>query len=410
MPETPDDAEDPFAMVLAATEAARPTVTAAGGSEDRALAKVEAMIALMQAAIRNHPRFVALEAAWRSLHRLVEAQEGAPAIVKLMPLTKREVVRDLRDVQDPADSELSLLLWDEGLGAEEPFGLLLMDADFSAEPEDVLALRGLAAAGAGAFVPVVAHAAPALLDLANWSDLPGRRDFARVHEGPRHIAWRTLRDSEEARFLTLVGPRVLARGGEGAPRWTGGGWVLAARIAAAFRRDGWAASIEGREDGTEAGLPPMGAVPTECDPSDGQEISLATLGLTLLVPRGADRAAVLLAPTLHNPPRFHAPSATADAAMAARLPWVLGMGRFLQALALRGAHELHRGHGPAAASRALNAWLQGLCGEDGPLAEASAELPEAKGHPGVHLLAAKLRLRLPQGTPSAAHRVMLNLP
>ena len=36
--------------------------------------------------------------------------------------------------------------------------------------------------------------------------------------------------------------------------------------------------------------PPMGAVPTECDPSDGQEVSLATLGLTLLVPRGADRA------------------------------------------------------------------------------------------------------------------------
>ena len=139
-------------------------------------------------------------------------------------------------------------------------------------------------------------------------------------------------------------------------------------------------------------------------------MALATLGLTLLVPRGADRTAVLLAPSLHKPPRFHAPAATADAALAARLPWVLGTGRVLHALALRAREALHRGHGAAAAAREVNAWLQGHCGEDGPLAEGSVELPEAKGHPGVHLLAARLRVRLPQGTPGAAHRVMLNLP
>lgn len=411
MPDTPDDADDPLAAILAATEAARPTVTTTGGSQDRALAKVEAMIALMQAAITNHPRFVALEAAWRSLHRLVEADgDDAPVVIKLLPLTKREMTRDIRAVQDPADSDLAALLWEEGLGAGEPFGLLLMDADFDASPEDVLALRGLAAAGAGGFVPVLAHIAPMLLDLDGWPDLPARRDPSRLFEGPRHVAWRALRDSEEARFLCLAGPRVLARGGQGAPRWTGAGWVLAARAAAAFRRDGWAAGIEGREHGTESGLPPAGSIPTECDPADGQEIAFATAGLTLLIPRGADRAAVLLAPSLHKSPRFHAPAATADAALAARLPWVLGTGRILQALALRGTRELHRGHGAAAATRALNAWLHGLCGEDGPLAEGSAELPEAKGHPGVHLLSAKLRVRLPQGTASAAHRVMLNLP
>lgn len=411
MPDTPDDVNDPLAAVLAATEAARPTMVAPAGSEARAVAKVDAMIALMQAAICNHPRFVALEAAWRSLHRLVAAQDAAaPVIVKVMPLTPRELARDVRAVQHPADAAIAALLWDEGMAAGEPFGLLLMDAEFSAEPEDVLALRGLAAAGAGAFVPVVAHAAPGLLDLPDWLALPGKRDSARVHDGPRHIAWRALRDSEEARFLALAAPRVLARDGAGAPRWTGGGWVVATRAAAAFRRDGWAAAIEGREDGTETGLPPMGTVPTECDPADGQEVALATLGLTLLVPRGSDRAAVMLAPTLHKPPRFHAPAANADAALAARLPWVLGMGRFVQALALRGALEMHRGHGRAAAVKALNAWLDGYCGEDGPLAEATAELPEAKGHPGVHLLSARLRPRLPAGTPGAAHRVMLNLP
>jgi type VI secretion system protein ImpC len=399
MAETP---EDPLAAVLAATEAAR--ALPATGSEAQAIAKVDAMIALLTAAIRNHPQFVALEAAWRSLHRLVDQQQDAPVVVKLLPLTRRDIVRDQRAVQDPEDSTLVALLWHEGLGAGEPFGLLLADMPFGADAEDVQALRGLAAAGAGAFVPVVAHADPALLDLADWPDLPGKRDIARAHEGPRHIAWRSLRESEEARFLALVAPPVLACDAPGAPRWTGGGWVLAARIASAFRRDGWAAGIEGREDGTESGLPPMGSIPTACDPADGQEVALAALGLTLLVPRGADRAAVLLAPSLHRPPKFQAAAANADAALAARLPWVLATGRVLQALALRARRELHRGRGTAAAVQALNAWLASLATEDGPLASASAELPE----PGV--VAARLRVRLPQGTPAAAHRLALALP
>jgi len=403
MADTIDGADDPLAAVLAATEAARPAQ--ATGSEAQAIAKVDAMIALMQAAIRNHPRFVALEAAWRSLHRLVSAPDEGPVVVKLLPVTKREAIRDQRAVQDPEDSDLVALLWHEGLGAGEPFGLLLADMEFGAEAEEVQALRGFAAAGAGAFVPVIAHAAPALLDIDDWPALPGRRgDLARAHEGPRHIAWRGLRDSEEARFLALVGPPVLACGGPGAPRWTGGGWVLAARIAAAFRREGWAAAIEGREDGTESGLPPMGSVPTACDPAEGQHKALATLGLTLLVPRGAERAAVLAAPSLHKPPRFHAPAATADAALAAGLPWVLATGRVLQALALRARWELQRGRGAAAAAQALNAWLATLVAEDGPLAAGSAELPE----PGV--VAARLRVRLSQGTPAAAHRLALALP
>ncbi|MBP0462403.1 type VI secretion system contractile sheath large subunit [Roseomonas sp. PWR1] len=411
MPDTQDGADDPLAAILAATEdTQRAAAPLAAGAEAAALAKVETAIALLQSAIRNHPRFVALEAAWRSLHRLATAPHDGPLVVKLMPLTKREAVRDQRAVQDPEDSDLCTLLWHEGLGGGEPFGLLLADLEFGAEPDDILALRGLAAAGAGAFVPVVAHAAPALLDLPDWGALPAAGGLARIHEGPRHIPWRSLRESEEARFLALVAPRVLARGGEGAPRFTGGGWVVAARIAASFAREGWGAAIEGREDGTEPGLPPIGRVPTECDPADGQEVALATLGLTLLVPRGADSAVLRMAPTLHRPPRFQAAAANQDAALAARLPWVLAVGRILHGAALRARDELRAGRGVRAAEAALNAWLATLVGPEAPLAEARAELPAAQGQPGVHHLAIRLRPHLPQGTPSVAHKLVMALP
>ncbi|HEY4251301.1 MAG TPA: type VI secretion system contractile sheath large subunit, partial [Roseomonas sp.] len=242
MPEPRPGDLNPLDLVIAATEAAHPG-PAAAGSEPEALAKVERAIAPLLAALVNHPRFVALEAAWRSLDRLVAAQDAAPVAVKLLPLTKREIVRDQRAAVDPKESDLAALLWDEGLGGGEPFGLLLADMAFDGGAEDVQALRGLAAAGEDGFVPVIAHASPALLGVEAWPALPGQRELARVHEGAGAIAWRGLRDSGEARFLTLVGPRVLARGGEGALRWTGGAWVLAARIAAAFRREGWAAGI-----------------------------------------------------------------------------------------------------------------------------------------------------------------------
>ena len=68
MPDTMDGSEDPLALVLAATEAARPAV--AGGAEERALAKVDAMIALMLAAIRKGPVLDTAETdAWNQTHR-----------------------------------------------------------------------------------------------------------------------------------------------------------------------------------------------------------------------------------------------------------------------------------------------------------------------------------------------------
>jgi type VI secretion system protein ImpC len=117
-----------------------------------------------------------------------------------------------------------------------------------------------------------------------------------------------------------------------------------------------------------------------------------------------------MAPSLHRPPRFQAAAANQDAALAARLPWVLAVGRVLHAAALRARDELRSGRGARAAEAALNAWLATLTGPEAPLAEARAELPAAPGQPGVHHLAIRLRPNLPQGTPGAAHKLAIALP
>ena len=44
-----------------------------------------------------------------------------------------------------------------------------------------------------------------------WPELAKPRDLAKIFETQEYTKWRSFRDSEDARFVNLVMPRVLAR-------------------------------------------------------------------------------------------------------------------------------------------------------------------------------------------------------
>src|SRR6202008_4310123 len=44
-----------------------------------------------------------------------------------------------------------------------------------------------------------------------WPELSKPRDLAKIFETSEYTKWRSLRDSEDARFVSLVMPRTLAR-------------------------------------------------------------------------------------------------------------------------------------------------------------------------------------------------------
>ena len=49
------------------------------------------------------------------------------------------------------------------------------------------------------------------MQMDSWTELPAKRDLSKIFDTEIHAQWRTLRESEDARYLGLTMPRVLAR-------------------------------------------------------------------------------------------------------------------------------------------------------------------------------------------------------
>src|SRR5205807_7536164 len=144
-----------------------------------------------------------------------------------------------------------------GTPGGEPYGALIGDYEFGNPPEDVELLSKMSNVAAAAFCPFISAASPKMFGFGEWTDLSKPRDLEKIFETVEYAKWRSFRDSEDSRFVTLVMPRVLARlpygantkpieefGFEEAPldaqgrsmpvahehyAWMGAGWVLGAR-------------------------------------------------------------------------------------------------------------------------------------------------------------------------------------
>src|SRR3546814_13934356 len=64
---------------------------------------------------------------------------------------------------------------------------------------------------AAAHAPFVTAAAPALMQMDSWQELANPRDLTKIFQTPEYAAWRSLRESEDARYIGLTMPRFLAR-------------------------------------------------------------------------------------------------------------------------------------------------------------------------------------------------------
>ena len=68
-------------------------------------------------------------------------------------------------------------------------------------------MAGVAAARHAPFVP----ASLAMFDMSGFGELGRPRDMAKLFESTELIKWRSFRDTEDSRYVTLTLPRVLMR-------------------------------------------------------------------------------------------------------------------------------------------------------------------------------------------------------
>jgi len=362
---------------------------AGSGQEARALAELDRRFKTCLDRILTDPHFVALRARWTALHGLVSGIDasGAPSVA-IATATKRELVQELHRAPSLDQTLCWKTLVEEGLDPDRPrpLGALLVDAEWSAEPEDLDTLQLLGGIGSVAQCPVLTHASPKLLGLDAWKGLPAERELMRRMESPTHTRWRGFRQSEESRFVALALPRVRLPQDDATRPWTdhsvGAGWLLAAGVAAGFARDGW--GVQPR-DWRAQGLDSPGseaAGPLALRVDDPALMAGFGLVAAVPVPGAPGRAAIPDRPTAHAPKRYDRDLATRLGAARTQLDHVLATGRFAQALTVLGLRLRRGGASPEAVRRGLEAWLAPYReGEEAPLIEARVDLqPPQRGH------------------------------
>jgi type VI secretion system protein ImpC len=179
-----------------------------------AIAAIDARISRQLSQIMQSEGFTKLEGAWRGLHHLVSNSETSSNLkIRVLNGSKRDLARDLSKAVEFDQSRLFKAIYEDEFGTPggEPMGAIIGDFEFDNSFEDVQLLQGLSGISAAAFAPFISAARPKLFGFNDYRDLSRPRDLEKIFDTAEYVKWRSFRDSDDARFVTLTMPRVLAR-------------------------------------------------------------------------------------------------------------------------------------------------------------------------------------------------------
>ena len=407
---------------------------------DDALRSIESIVALIDKKlteqvnqILHHQDFQQLESSWRGLHHLVNNTETDEMLkIRVMNISKKEMHKTLRKFKGTAwdQSPIFKKVYEEEFGqfGGEPYGSLVADYHFDHSPPDVELLGEMSKIAAAAHAPLITGANPTLFQMDSWSELANPRDLTKIFQTPEYAAWRSLRESEDAKYVGLAMPRMLARLPYGSKTdpveafafeedtdgadsnkygWMNAAYGMAVNINRSFKQYGWCSRIRGIESGGAVeGLPSHtfptddGGVdqkcPTEIAISDRREAELANNGMMPLIHRkNSDLAAFVGAQSLHKPAEYDDPDATANANLAARLPYLFATCRFAHYMKCIVRDKI----GSYKSRDDMQAWLQDWINQyvdlnsatspeevkaRRPLAAAEVVVEEVEGNPGYY--------------------------
>jgi len=389
--------------------------------------------------IMHHENFQKLEGTWRGLHHLVNNTETDETLkIRVLNLSKKDMAKTIKKYKGTAwdQSPLFKKLYEEEFGSPggEPYGCLVGDYYFDHGPPDVEILNGIAQIAAAAHAPFISAAAPTLMNMDSWQELGDPRDLTKIFQTADYAPWRSLRDSEDARYIGLTMPRFLGRLPYGARinpveefefeesttgtdhskyLWSNSAYAMATNINRSFKEYGWCSCIRGVESGGMVeGLPchtfptDDGGVdmkcPTEIGITDRREAELAKNGMMPLSHwKNEDYAAFIGAQSLQKPTEYDDPDATANANLAARLPYLFATCRFAHFLKCIVRDKIGSFKEREDMANWLNKWITQYVTSDPnaseevkaqyPLAAAEVVVDEVEGNPGYY--SAKFFLR-----------------
>ena len=432
---------------------------------DEAVKQLDEKISRQMNAVMHHPKFQQLEGSWRGLAHLVYSSNTGPGMkIRTLQVSKKELHKDLDEAVEFDQSQVFKKIYSSefDMPGGSPYGALIGDYEFTPHPEDMDVLEGMSTIGAAGYCPFLAAAGPEIMGMQSFTELSNVRDLSKIFEADEYIRWRSFRESEDSRFVTLTMPRTLAREpyGEatrtkGAERfhyeeapldkqgrqqamdhdaytWMSTAYVLGAKMTEAFDKYGFCTAIRGAQGGGKVeGLPvhPFKTdegetdvkCPTEVAITDRRENELSKLGFFPLSHyKKTDYAVFFGGQTVQKPKTYDTPQATENAAISARLPYIMAVSRISHYLKILGRDWIGSFMERDECEESLNRWISNFVLSDPkptqqkkaqyPLAEAKIEVQEVPGEPGHYNAVAWLRPWLQLEELTTSMRLVTRIP
>ncbi|MCG8671466.1 MAG: type VI secretion system contractile sheath large subunit [Pseudomonadales bacterium] len=430
---------------------------------NKAIAAIDEMMSKQLSAVLRNDKFQNLEGSWRGLNHLVmNSETGAGLKIRMMNISKRELYKDLDKAVEFDQSQIFKKIYEAeyGIAGGEPYGALIGDYQFTSHPEDIELLTNMSHVAAGAFAPFITAAGSVMFGFDDFTELSKPRDLEKIFESAEYIKWRSFRESEDSRFVTMVMPQVLARtpygkdtkpveafdfeefelgsDGKSVPVghsdycWMNASYVMGTTLTQAFAEYGWCTAIRGAEGGGKVeGLPVHlftsddgdtdMKCPTEIGITDRREAELSKLGfLPLCHYKNTDYSVFFGAQTAQKPKVYDSPDATANASISARLPYIMATSRIAHFLKVMARDKIGSFMEASDAEAWLNRWINEYTNSNPdagqemkaryPLAEAKIEVKEIPGAPGSYNAVAWLRPWLQMEELTASLRMVASIP
>lgn len=430
---------------------------------NNAIAAIDLAMSKQLSAVMRSDKFKKLEGSWRGLQHLVgQSETGGDLKIRIMNITKKELQKDLEKAVEFDQSQIFKKVYESefGIAGGEPYAAMVGDFEFSAHPDDISLLGKMSNVAAAGFCPFISAAAPQMFGFDSYTELSKPRDLEKIFDSAEYTQWRSFRESDDSRFVSLTMPRVLARApygkatkaieafnyeeiepdADGNPKaadhddycWMNAAYTMGTTITHSFSEYGWCTSIRGAEGGGKVeGLPTHTFIsddgdmdakcPTEIGITDRREAELSKLGfLPLCHYKNTDYAVFFGGQTTQKPKKYGDPDASANAQISARLPYIMATSRIAHFLKVMARDKVGSFMEASDAEAWLNKWInQYVNASPGaspemkarfPLREAKVEVKEVPGQPGVYSAVAWMRPWLQMEELTASLRLVANIP
>ncbi|UXV85707.1 type VI secretion system contractile sheath large subunit [Xanthomonas oryzae pv. oryzae] len=424
---------------------------------DARIAEIDRIISEQLSAVMHAPEFQKLESSWRGLHYMCEqTSTGVTMKIKVFNSPQRDLVRDFKSAIDFDQSALFKKVYEEEFGTfgGAPFGALVGDYYIGRQPEDMYFVEQMSHVAAAAHAPFISAASESMFGLETFTDLGKPRDLAKVFDTVEYAKWKSFRESEDSRYVGLTMPRFLGRlpynpkdgttvegfkfvedvdaADHSKYLWCNTAYAMATRLTKAFEDYGWCAAIRGVEGGglvedlpTHTFRTDDGEValkcPTEIAITDRREKELSDLGFIPLVHcKNTDYAAFFGAQSAQKPKKYNTDAANANAILSAQLQYMFAVSRIAHYLKAMMREKIGSFASARNVEDFLNRWisqyvlLDDNAGQEAkaqyPLREASVQVSEVPGKPGVYRAVAFIRPHFQLDELSVSLRLVAELP